>query len=634
MPEQPSFSSKPLPESLVKPVKPKRATRKKAAPRRKETAAELAEDRKETKISKQLAQIYQDEKGNLPDMRRIKIEKKHGAFKTFVWVLLLGGLLAAAAWAGFFFMPSNKKFSEDKVALRLNGPATSIIGTTTTYKIAYENNQNLLLKNLRLNVQYPDGFVFVSSDISAKNSGHTEWDLGDLRAGQRKEMTITGLTYGTLSQKQSWRAFLTYQPETFGSDFQKNIVLDVTTDKAPFSVTVNGSSKASAGTEAEYTFIVKKETDSAINKLILKPAWPKNFVLASSSPLISKDFTWTIEPNKSPSPSSSAPTSWTFKLVGAFTTSTDTAGEITGALLATANNRSFTLTDTKIAPQVTQNEADLSLAINGSLSNFDIQPGNELNMTLTLKNNSDEDIQNAILKLGLNGPAIKKQTLLDWPHIEDRYDGNIVGSQISDSVRRGEITWDKNKMPALASIKKGQEVTLDIKLPLRDAKTINLADLNSYQITVVGELAFKDSDNKDRKFSSNQIAIIVNSDLTFDARDSVTNQKHAINWVLTNNFHALKNITLSADVYGDVSVELPTPIPAGQAKFDPATKKLTWTIPNMPESVDVLALPINITVNKTNASQQNLISQVQIQADDTVTGEKINLTGEEVKLAQ
>lgn len=630
--EEPSFSTKSLNESGVE-IKPKKSAKKKTT-RKKETLEEYVEEKKQTKISKQLAEIYQDDQGRMPDMRQIKITKTHTAFKTFLTVVLVGGLLAAVAWAGFLFMPSSGgKFSEDKVVLRLNGPTNIMAGTTTTYNIAYENNQNIAFKKATLNVQYPDGFVFLSSSVEPKNSGHTEWNLGRIEAGRKKEISITGLTYGALNQKQSWRVFLTYQPEDFSSELQKSAILDIITDKSPFSLTVDGSNKTLAGNIADYTFVAKKESESGITKLEVKPTWPKNFVLISSSPAISKDFKWIIEPNKPPTPSSSAPDSWKFKLSGRFTTSTEDTGEISGALLALANNKLFTIADTKIAPQVAKNDSDFNVAINGSLNNFSIQPGGELNMTLTIKNISDEDMDNAVLKLGLNAPAIQKQTLLNWAKIEDKYDGNIVGSQISANVRRGEITWDKTKIPALAKLKKGQDITLDIRLPLRDATAINLPDLkDSSKITVLAELAFKDSDKKDQKISSNQIVITVNSDLKFETRDSANGLAHKINWVLTNNFHPLKNLVLSADVIGDATVELPTPTPAGEIKFDTKTKKITWTIAEMPESVDVLAMPMTITLSKADPTQELLVSKIHVQADDTVTGEKIDFMGDEIKL--
>ena len=601
---------------------------------------------KQTKMVKQLTQIYQDTEGRLPDMKKIKIKKNRPGFKIFFIILLVGGLLSAAAWAGFFLMPNDKKFSQDQIKLRIDGPQNVISGTATTYKISYENNQSLALKQVTLNIQYPEGFVFVSSSVASKNSGHTEWQLDEIGAHKKKELTITGLTYGSLNQKQSWRVFLKYKPENFGSELQKASFLDVTVAQSPFSLTINGPSKTIIGNAAEYVFIVKKEEASQITKMELKPSWPQNFFITSSSPALSKDYKWIIEPNKTTSSPTGAPDgTWTFKITGKFSSAASetpsqnggsaNSGEISGALLTTTNNNAFALANAKAVTELTQNDLDFNLAINGSLTNFSSQPGGSLNITVALKNQSADAIKNVSLKLTLDAPSAKRQSLLDWSKIQDQFDGDIRGIQISDTLRRGEIVWSKTKIPELAKINKDREISIDVQLPIKDASSFNLSDLgNSAQITALAEVSFTDTANVSHTYSSNQIIITVNSDLKFEARDSASADgvQHQVTWVLTNNFHPLKNLILSADVYGDVKVELPSPTPAGEVRFDTATKKITWTIPEMPEGVDVLALPIAIALNKLNPTQKLLVSKTHVQAEDTVTGEKLDFMGEEVGL--
>jgi hypothetical protein len=613
--------------------------KKKVVRKKRDTKKSEEGSNKQTKLSRQLTQIYQDNEGHLPDMKKIKIKKTRSGFKTFFVIIFIGGLLAAAAWAGFLLMPNNKKFSENQINLSIDGPQSVISGTAATYKISYENNQSLALKQATLNVQYPEGFVFISSDPDSKNSGHTEWQLNEIGAHKKKEIVITGLTYGSLDQKQSWRVFLTYQPENFSSELQKASFLNVTVAKSPYSLAISGPSKTIIGNSSEYTFSVKKEEVSEITKLELKPAWPQNFFITSSSPALSKDYKWIIEPNKTASSSDS----WSFKIIGKFSpaasgTSRLSRDDISGALSTINNKNSFALANAKATTELTQNDLDFNLAINGSLANFSSQPGDNLNITLSLKNQSAGELKNASLKLTLDAPSAKRQSLLDWPKLEDKFDGDIRGIQINDTVRRGEISWTKIKIPDLAKINKNQEMSIDVRLPIKDGSSFSLSDFNSSsQFTAIAEVSFKDMDNISHTYSSNQIIITVNSDLKFEARDAVSGdgngQKHQINWVLTNNFHPLKNITLSADVYGNIEVDLPSQAPAGEVKFDPTGKKITWTIAEMPESVDTLALPITITLNKINPTQELLVSKVHIQAEDTVTGEKFDFMGEEVGLS-
>jgi leucyl/phenylalanyl-tRNA--protein transferase len=59
----------------------------------------------------------------------------------------------------------------------------------------------------------------------------------------------------------------------------------------------------------------------------------------------------------------------------------------------------------------------------------------------------------------------------------------------------------------------------------------------------------------------------------------------------------------------------------------------SWIIPEMPESVDVLALPFSISIPVKNPSQTNLLSEVTIEADDAVTGQHLTLKGDPITLS-
>jgi hypothetical protein len=97
-------------------------------------------------------------------------------------------------------------------------------------------------------------------------------------------------------------------------------------------------------------------------------------------------------------------------------------------------------------------------------------------------------------------------------------------------------------------------------------------------------------------------------------------------------FPALGHYYLGSATEPDITFkELSIP-PAGTYIFDQKTKQLTWKIPEMPTSVDVLGWPFSITLNNKNSSQNTLMSKVTLEAEDTVTGKVIKLTGPEIPL--
>ena len=129
----------------------------------------------------------------------------------------------------------------------------------------------------------------------------------------------------------------------------------------------------------------------------------------------------------------------------------------------------------------------------------------------------------------------------------------------------------------------------------------------------------------------------MNSDLTIQVKNDVSSnseekEQHSITWILNNTYHPLKNINLSADIYGDINWQGPSSTAASIVQYNPSTKHLVWTIPEMTDNTDVLSLPFTVTINKKNPTQNTLVSKVHVIADDTVSGKKIEIIGEEIPL--
>lgn len=629
------YMPEPTPNFSAKPLTAKAKSRKKVVRRRPPVKKETMPSKRE--IDRQLESIYEDEGGKIPNMREIqKVKRGSPVLGFFFTVLVVGALVAGLAWAGFFLLPSADKFSESNINLEIIGPQFTALGATTTYTINYKNNDQTALTNAVLSVNYPEGFVFTASSISSSNAGHTEWTLDNINPSGEGSLAITGRSYGSLDQKFSWRIFLNYQPANFNSEMKKAATLETQIDRSPLKISISAPDKITTGQEVAITFKVSSNEPWPVNKLELEPLWPENFYLVSSSPKIQNNK-WLISiitPTSSP-----APTEFVFRVQGKFSENAEGLIPIKARLFLPLNEKQkrYQVAESEIKTELAKNILSFNLAINGSLKDLASQPGDTLNITLSFKNNNQTDLSKGTLKLILDAPALKRISLLNWKEINDKYDGAITGEQISDTARRGVMVWNSSKIPALAKIKAGQEITVDVRLPLKTGQGLSLPDLKEYKISATAEASFTDSTKAGQTVSSNPIIITVNSDLKFERRDEVSAkageaEEHAVKWVLTNGFHPLKNITLSADLYGDIKFETPTTPPAGTANYDESAKRFTWTIPDMPESVDVLALPFTVTLNKKNPTQNTLVSKVHVQAEDTITGQKLDFMGDEISL--
>ncbi len=626
--ETPNFSSTPLEE---KPKK-KRTYRRKSMP-----SGLSAANKRE--INKNLTSIY-SEGGHIPDMRKIKVRKSGSFFKSLVIIIIFGGLLAAVAWSGFFALPGKNETGESNVIIQISGPEKVTVGADNTYNISYENKENTRLNNVVLSVKYPENFAFTDSSVPADNPGHTEWNIGTVSPRQKGNITITGKTYGSLNQEGSWRVFLNYKPENFNSELQKMAMLSVNIDQSPFSMAVNGTKQATVGNEAKYTFTIINNGEWWPDKLELVPNWPNNFYITSSTPGLSKNNKWIITADSIKNMTSD-------ELVGAVEFEVEgkwsdggeeaTTTIIAADLILPRNEEKYKIADALLNIELIKNTVNLSLAINGSLKEIFSQPGDILNITLGLKNTSQMDINKAAVKINFVAPSVNRQSVIDWGQIIDEHDGDLQGKQLSDTTRQGQLTWNSTKIKELAKLKPGQELNVDVTLPIKDIDGLDWTKVDDYKISVVADVAFTDSNGEKQLLSSNPLDITLNSDLKFETRDAVSaneqgKEVHDIDWVLTNNFHPLKNIKITADVFGDITFLAPEQSPAGEFNFNDAENKISWSIPEMPESVDVLAQSFSITMNTKNPTQNMLVSKVRVQAEDVITGQTLDLMGNEIIL--
>ncbi len=637
--ETPSFTTQRISKEPTKPKRRiirKRATAT-AAPRARRPSVPKEPSINTERINQQLNDIYRDESGKIPDMSRIKIKKEGSIFKKFFIFLIVAGLLAAAAWTGFFMMPKNN-ISDTQVAVTIEGPENPVFGATTTYDIVVANQQAVGIKNINLTVRYPESFVFGTSTISPTNQGNTEWNLGDLAGNKNKKLQISGVYYGALDQDQSWRASARYKPENFNSELQRSAVKTTRITRSPFSLTLTGPDKIAIGNEVTYLITLEDREGKPNQKFVIQNTWPTNFYPTSSTPALEKNNSWIFvyTPPTSTTSTPVLPIKQTFKITGKFSDSDQKNVTMKSALLFVTNKNSYQIGDASVTTELIKNSVSLQLAINGSLEKITTRPEENLNVTVATKNESASKLTKATINIYFDAPAYKKTSVIDWAKITDKLDGDVVGKQISDTIRQGKITWNSSKLSTLGNWKAGGEIQFDFQVPLKDTKAVDWSTISETKIVATPEIVFTDSAGAVQTITGKPLEIIINSDLSLEVREEIENTDgkdvHNVTWVINNSVHPLKNITLSADLYGDITVTNPIVAPAGTVTYDAKEKKITWEIPQMGSETDVLALPFTITINKKNPTQNLLVSKVRVRAEDTVTGEKLDLMGEEIPL--
>lgn len=78
------------------------------------------------------------------------------------------------------------------INMQLSGPATANNGDSVVYTLSYGNNSQSDINNAKIQLDYPDGFTFTSSNPSSSQGQNNVWPISSLPQGSQGTITITG----------------------------------------------------------------------------------------------------------------------------------------------------------------------------------------------------------------------------------------------------------------------------------------------------------------------------------------------------------------------------------------------------------------------------------------------------------
>ncbi len=616
-----------------KSVTAKKAEAAKPFKKEKKMSVKIAK-KAEAEIEKELEAIYRNGDGSLPELADFEQKPSRSLARALAVLLSAGVFLGAAVWSVFFVFQPQSRFNENDVVLEITGAEQIFAGQLAHFRIRYRNAQNVSLSEADLAVRYPEGFVFKEASQIAVNEKNDEWALGVINQQTGGYLDIYGYLYGNFGQKQSLRVFLNYNSSNFSSEFQKVATFNSEIISSPVEMEVVSPTEIVAGAGVEFTVVLSQPQELVKNlALVMEPG--DNFNKVSSTPASDQadQYQWSF---------AELSDRQEIKIRGTFNPSEDKT-EVKFRLLGWKDGQrqedGYLFSEKIITLAVLKTELSANLAINGSLADFAVKPGETLNTSLVLKNVGSVALKNMSVRLIFETPAFDGRSLLDWQKLQDAAAGVVSGEQVNEQTRRGIITWTAKQIKTLARLDPNKELNIDLAVPFKDAENTDLTQFTAFLSSVSVEVKYENGEGQ-KLISTNPLKLTVNSDLSFETRDvlsvnSRNKDAHKITWLLANNFHELKDLEISADLYGDfVWQEENLVVPAGTAKFDEQNKKLIWKVATMPTSVDVLALQFGVVLNSTNPSQTNLTSKVKISATDVITGQQIILAGEEILLNQ
>src|SRR3989344_4564059 len=123
---------------------------------------------------------------------------------------------------------SNAVFSKEKtydviissspIILNISYPKEINSGQEITLSIDIISNSNIIIKNSLIKVEYPYGFTYKNSNIQPLRD-NSIWNIGDLKNGDKKSLSISGTLVGQNMEDRSFRILAGMQTTDASKDF-------------------------------------------------------------------------------------------------------------------------------------------------------------------------------------------------------------------------------------------------------------------------------------------------------------------------------------------------------------------------------------------------------------------------------
>jgi len=589
--------------------------------------------------SDELLEIYEDANGNIIDVKKITIKRGRGFFSLFLKVIFLiiffGGLIYGAYLAYDKFRSSRTNIM-DLVATM---PSEIKSGDEFFYELNYKNLTSGALKNIKVELAYPENFIFIDS-LPAPVQNKNTWEISNLDPRSSGTIKIKGRIINSDGKDNLFLAKANYYMDNFSTEFKKEIATVVKIKGLGFNVDFNSASTALVGedNEIEVNFSNYESVPGTVNlvmnfppNMTLLDGEANNGLAASSTSdnLLSwekvTDNTWRLSNFKAEAVTQGLKIKYRIK------EKTDDQQKISLKLEEKAqDDKYYTFVEKDIMVDVIKSSLNLTLSLNGNKSDTNVNFGDTLNYSISYSNKGDSPMKDVVIMAALSSD------FLNWNTVKDKHNGQ---------KKKGIITWTKNEVPELANLEANKEGTIDFTINVSNFSTNDLG--KNFAVKSYAQFSIGNSDElkggSDNK--SNEINSKINSDLGFKEQiryfdeDNVpvgdgplppqVGQKTSLKvyWKITNDLHELNNLQVEYPLPPSVSFDERAQATVGSINYDSANNKVVWVIGRLPLTVYSASAEFNIAVNPSDSNRNKImvigsgstISALDIETQETIT---------------
>ncbi len=576
-----------------------------------------------------MKEIFIDEDGTKPDLTKLERKTRNWRKIIITGVIVFLVLALCATIVGFFVFNRRNTFKEEKVGFSYTGATQAVSGDAFTLKLRYRNQGAVALTESVVDVTYPDGFTYTSSNIGTSAEYHNQWQIADLLPGDEKTLEITGTLVGEVGTSRKFSATVSYRPANFNSEFQKNIDWEVVITSTSLEVEFKGSREVIAGQEVGYELSYQNTSTRDMTNLKITPRWPEGFTLSSSNPELDLTGTWQVG-------TLAAGSKKTISFAGKFVGETGTQKQLDFKFGLVQSDGSENIQAEQsflillIAPQL-----QVTTSLNADTQTQAVDWGDTLSYSVGLNNAGDVKIDQGVVKLTLtylvNGQTSSEE-FIDW--------STLVNS--NKASRDGlVIQWNKDAVSELEALKPGDKVNVAFEVSLDHEPPAALANQKNFEIRAQVDFAGQRTGDQPEanlplSAQGTPISAVINSQPTLsvvaryydDAGEVIglgpfppvvgQSTTFKIFWSLKNTSNDITSVVVKTSLPGTVAWVGQGSVSAGEPlSFDAKTRSVTWRINKLPAYIGHETPPVTAEFSISLTPTRNQLNDYALLIDKT-----------------
>lgn len=209
----------------------------------------------------------------------LKIKKPRPKRKYFILMGISGFLLLVLiALSAILYLKDRAQFDEAKISLQIETPDKITSGDEVLYRVLYNNNSQIAIKNIELTFYFPQG------SIIKQGSSIQSINVADLAPGENGSTEFRAILVGDKGDQKQARAVLSFQPANISSRFQKETETSIEIFHQPLILDIELPERISNNQPFNFSIECLNTSEVDFPDLAIKLFVPSTLEILSSQP--------------------------------------------------------------------------------------------------------------------------------------------------------------------------------------------------------------------------------------------------------------------------------------------------------------------------------------------------------------